>query len=242
MTTLVRQARLLDEGAPEHKRQVDQSTGSVGILIADDHLLFREGLRKLLESELGFKVVGSAADGDEALRLMRQLEPDILLLDLAMPRCSGLEVLRELAGSPSPVRTIILTGSIEKAQIAEAIQLGARGVVLKDEASQSLFESIRQVMAGQYWMGRESVSDLVQVIRDHCLCAQARTGRDPFHLTRRELEIIETTVAGYTNQDMAEKFSISEQTVKHHLTHIFDKLAVSNRLELVLFAVYHQLI
>jgi two-component system, NarL family, nitrate/nitrite response regulator NarL len=161
---------------------------------------------------------------------------------LAMPRYSGLDALRDLAESASPVRTIILTASIEKAQIAGALQLGARGVVLKDVTPELLFESIRSVIAGQYWMGRESVSDLVQVLRDLMPRPTARPGAKTFKLTAREQEVIETVVAGYTNKDMAQKFSISEQTVKHHLTNIFNKLGVSNRLELVLFAVHHQII
>ncbi len=220
------------------------STGGirVRILLADDHQLFRDGLRNLLESETGFEVVGSASDGEEAIRLTRELKPDILLLDLAMPRCSGLDALKELAASASPVRTIILTASIERAQIAGAIQLGARGVVLKDATPKLLFEGIRTVMAGQYWVGRESVSDLVQVLRDLMPRRNARPGARTFKLTARELEVIETIVAGYTNKDIAQKFSISEQTVKHHLSNIFNKLGVSNRLELVLFAVHHQII
>src|SRR5271157_479047 len=220
------------------------STGGirVRILLADDHQLFRDGLRNLLESETGFEVVGSASDGEEAIRLTRELKPDILLLDLAMPRCSGLDALNELAAAASPVRTLILTASIEKAQIAGAIQLGARGVVLKDATPKLLFEGIRSVMAGQYWVGRESVSDLVQVLRDLMPPRNARPGARTFKLTARELEVIETIVAGYTNKDIAQKFSISEQTVKHHLSNIFNKLGVSNRLELVLFAVHHQII
>jgi two-component system, NarL family, nitrate/nitrite response regulator NarL len=221
---------------------MDRGSGKVRILLADDHKLFLEGLRNLLESERGFEVVGSASDGEEAITLTRKLKPDILLLDLAMPRYSGLDALRDLAESASPVRTIILTASIEKAQIAGALQLGARGVVLKDVTPELLFESIRSVIAGQYWMGRESVSDLVQVLRDLMPRPTARPGAKTFKLTAREQEVIETVVAGYTNKDMAQKFSISEQTVKHHLTNIFNKLGVSNRLELVLFAVHHQII
>jgi len=221
---------------------MDRGPGKVRILLADDHQLFREGLRKLLESEPGFEVVGSASDGEEAVALARQRKPDILLLDLAMPRCSGLDALSELTASASPVRTLILTASIEKAQIAGAIQLGARGVVLKDAAPELLFEGIRSVMAGQYWVGRESVSGLVQVLRDLMPRPQSRVGAKTFKLTARELEVIETIVAGYTNKEIAQKFAISEQTVKHHLTNIFDKAGVSNRLELVLFAVHHQII
>ena len=135
----------------------------------------------------------------------------------------------------------MLTAAIERAQIVEALQLGARGIVLKESATQLLLKSIRSVMAGQYWVGNESVSDLVTTLRDLMVPPREEARKKTFGLTPRELEIISAIVAGYTNKDIAEKFSISEQTVKHHLTNIFDKLGVSNRLELALFAVNHHL-
>ncbi|MBZ5513484.1 MAG: response regulator transcription factor [Acidobacteriia bacterium] len=218
---------------------MDKTT--IRILIADDHPIFRDGLRGLLEAEPGFRVIGEAADGGEAVKLARQLKPEILLLDLNMPRVPGLEALAELAKAPTPVRTIVLTAAIERAQIVEALQLGARGIVMKESATEALLKSIRSVMAGQYWVGRESVSDLVATLRDLLTPAGEEARKKTFGLTPRELEIISVIVAGYTNKDIAQKFSISEQTVKHHLTNIFDKLGVSNRLELALFAVNHHL-
>jgi two-component system, NarL family, nitrate/nitrite response regulator NarL len=211
----------------------------VRIMLADDHPIFRDGLRRLLESEPDLKVIGEACDGAEAVKMARQLKPDILLLDLAMPRMPGLEALREMSSGPvsSSVRVILLTAAAEKKQIVEALQLGARGVVLKDSATQLLLKSIHTVMSGEYWVGRESVSNLVQYLRNLVQSSGEEAKQKKFGLTPRELEIVSAVVAGYSNKEIAEYFKISEDTVKHHLSNIFDKLGVSTRLELALFAV-----
>jgi len=221
----------------------NRRTQTIRIVIADDHPIFRDGLRRLLEAEPGLKVIGEASDGAEAVKLARQLKPDILLLDLAMPRHPGLEALRELNFGPgsSGVRVILLTAAAEKAQIVEALQLGARGVVLKDSATQLLLKSIQAVMSGEYWVGRESVSNLVQYLRNLVQSSGEEAKQKKFGLTPRELEIVSAVVAGYANKEIAEYFKISEDTVKHHLSNIFDKLGVSTRLELALFAVNQSL-
>ncbi|MGA9759221.1 MAG: response regulator transcription factor [Candidatus Sulfotelmatobacter sp.] len=211
------------------------------IVIADDHPIFRDGLRRLLEAEPDLKVLGEASDGAEAVRLARQLKPDILLLDLAMPKHPGLEALKDLSTSPTPVRVILLTAAAEKSQIVEALQLGARGVVLKDSATQLLLKAIHTVMSGEYWVGRESVSNLVQYLRTLVQSSSDEARQKKFGLTPREIEIVSTVVAGYSNKEIAEYFKISEDTVKHHLSNIFDKLGVSTRLELALFAVNQSL-
>jgi len=213
---------------------------TVRIVIADDHPIFRDGLRRLLEAEPDLKVLGEASDGAEAVKLARQLKPDILLLDLAMPKHPGLEALRELSvptPTAAPVRVILLTAAAEKSQIVEALQLGARGVVLKDSATQLLLKAIHTVMSGEYWVGRESVSNLVQYLRTLMQSSSDEARQKKFGLTPRELEIVSAVVAGYSNKEIAEYFKISEDTVKHHLSNIFDKLGVSTRLELALFAV-----
>jgi two-component system, NarL family, nitrate/nitrite response regulator NarL len=210
----------------------------IRILIADDHPILRDGLRKLLEAESDFVVAGEACNGHEALQLTRQLEPDLLLLDLVMPGVPCLEVLRLLAATSLPTRTILLTASIERDQIVKALQLGARGVVLKDSASQVLMKAIRLVMAGQYWIGRESVGELVETFRTQMFDVMERR----FGLTARELEIVTTVTAGLTNKEIARRLSLSEETVKHHLTKIFGKVGVSNRLELALFAISQNLV
>ncbi len=220
---------------------VNSDPDSVRIVIADDHALFRDGLRKLLQSEPGFEVVGEASNGEELLPLLRETRPDILLLDLSMPRQDGMEVLRELSTTDLSVRTLLLTASIEKAQIVRALKLGAYGVILKESTSQRLFDSIRCVMAGQFWVGRESVSDLVRALRSVSSPGEGAPRAKDFGLTPREMEIVTMVVAGYSNPDIAQRCSISEQTVKHHVSNIFDKLGVSNRLELALFAVNHRL-
>ncbi len=209
------------------------------IVIADDHPIFRDGLRRLLEAEAEMKVIGEASDGSEAVKLAKQLKPDIMLLDLAMPKHPGLEALRDLSqpANATPVRVILLTAAAEKSQIVEALQLGARGVVLKDSATQLLLKAIQTVLAGEYWVGRESVSNLVQYLRTLMQSTHDEARQRKFGLTPRELEIVSAVVAGYSNKEIAEYFKISEDTVKHHLSNIFDKLGVSTRLELALFAV-----
>src|SRR5207237_4493179 len=169
----------------------------VRILIADDHPIFRDGLKRLLESEGEFKVIGEACDGVEAVTMARQLIPEIMLLDLAMPRRQGLETLRELASDARSVRVILLTAAAEKEQIVEALQLGARGVVLKDSATQILLKSIRAVMSGEYWVGRESVSNLVQYLRNLVESSNTHSRQKKYGLTPRELEINSDVVAGY---------------------------------------------
>jgi two-component system nitrate/nitrite response regulator NarL len=215
------------------------SSAPIRILIADDHGIFRDGLRGLLEAEPGLCVVGEAVDGAEAVALVAQLRPDILLLDLAMPRVPGMEALRELAAGKHPVRTILLAASVERPQILEALKLGARGVVLKESATQVLLKSIAAVMAGSYWVGRESVPDLKELVLDS-VAPEPPGGR--YGLTRREMQMVAAIVEGSSNREIAQKFNVREDTVKHHLTSIFSKLEVATRLELALFAIEHRLV
>ncbi len=221
---------------------MEESAPTINIVISDDHALFREGLRKLLEAEPGMQIVGEAVDGEETVKVVRQLKPHVLLLDLSLPKLSGLEVLAELSKLELQTRTIMLTAAIEREQVVEALQLGVRGIVLKHSALQLLLKSIRCVHEGQYWVGQEGVSDLIHALRR---MRPSRGGSEVprnFGLSAREMEVIALIVAGYTNKDLARELGISENTAKHHLTNIFDKLGVSNRLELVLYAVDHGLV
>jgi len=215
----------------------------IRILIADDHPVFRQGLTSLFRNRREFKIVGEAADGRQALKLIGDLHPDVLLLDLVMPALTGIETLRELSSSPAPVRVILLTAAIAKEQIVQALQLGARGVLLTDAPTKIIFQSIRTVVDGQFWVGEQQVPDLVVALQTYLAPASDDGQSDKqFGLTPREMDIVTAIVSGFTNREIAAKLSITEQTVKHHLRNIFDKTGVSNRLELALFAIHHQLV
>jgi len=222
------------------KMPTQKSGKPITIVIADDHAMIRDGLRRSLE-EAGLKVLGEAKDGMEAVQLVRQLAPDILLLDLLMPGHPGMEALSELHASGEKIHTriIVLTGNAEPAQVAAALTLGARGLVMKEFATEVLLTAIQAVVDGDGWVGQERVSNLDQYLRTKL--PRHVVGAKPFGLTDRELQITSAVVSGRTNKDIASKFDISEDTVKHHLSNIFDKTGVSTRLELAMFAVKHKL-
>ena len=216
------------------------SRSRVTIVVADDHAIVREGLQMLLQAEPGFQVIGEAVDGAEAVHLVKTLEPDVLLLDMAMPGLGGLAALRELASASVSVRPIMLAAAITRDDIVQALQLGAKGVVLKDAASKVLFACIRAVMAGQYWVGRDTVAGLVEALRS--LSSSRSNRHQDFGLTPRQLEVVLHVVGGLSNKEIAQTLSLSEDTIKHHLTNIFDKTGVSNRLEVALFATHHGMV
>ena len=200
--------------------------------------MFRDGLCRLLNAEPGFRVVGESGDGRDAAGLVERVSPDVLLLDLVLRDTSGLDVLRELDLPRSAVRVIVLTGAITPPQVLEALRLGARGLVLKEAATATLVKSIRCVIGGQYWFGHDQLPNLVDALR-RLSAPAAQSPADT--LTTRELRVIGAVVEGRTNRDISQELGISEQTVKNHLTHIFDKLGVSSRLELALYAIERKL-
>jgi DNA-binding NarL/FixJ family response regulator len=210
-----------------------ETSGFIRIVIADDHELFRDGLRCLLESEEAFKVVAEAADGLEAIETVRREAPDVLLLDLGMPGMGGVEALEALSADATKV--VLLTAAVAHADILRAIRSGARGVVLKHTAARSLIDAIYAVMDGKYVVPGEAADGAPRAV------SIVNRAARPFGLTKRELEIVRATAAGSSNRDMASRFDISVPTVKHHLSNIFEKTGVSSRLELATFAIQHGL-
>jgi DNA-binding NarL/FixJ family response regulator len=219
----------------------------IRIVVADDHPIFRDGLCKLLALEEDFEVVAQASDGRQVLDVLQQLEPDILLLDLKMPGLDGLATLQRLQASRNKTRVIVLTASDDKNEFVQAMKLGTSGIVLKQTATDLLIKSIRKVHAGEIWLDSHTTAAVIRqfVAADEPQIpqpmAQAPRDRERSPLSQREREIVALVAQGFKNKEMAEKMFISEQTVKNHLHNIFDKLGVSDRLELALYAIHNNL-
>jgi DNA-binding NarL/FixJ family response regulator len=218
----------------------------IRIVVADDHPIFRDGLCKLLALEEDFDVVAQASDGRQVLDVLQQYEPDILLLDLKMPGLDGLATLQRLQIAKNKTRVIVLTASDDKNVFVQAMKLGTSGIVLKQTATELLIKSIRKVHAGEIWLDSHTTAAVIRqfVANDEPPMPQPSSiqperGRSP--LSQREREIVALVAQGFKNKEMAEKMFISEQTVKNHLHNIFDKLGVSDRLELALYAIHNNL-
>ena len=212
---------------------------AIRIVIAGEHPIFRHGLRRLLEAEKGFLIVSESADGSAAAALAREFSPDIMLLGLATSGPTVVETMRALAALPAMPKTIVLSDRADAPEVLGAFQHGTRGVVLKDSTPEILFRGIRTVMAGQFWLGHEAAPGAPPNLRR---LETSRRQSKAFGLTRREIEIVRAVVAGCTNREIAERSAISENTVKSHLTHIFNKSGASSRVELALFAAHHRLL
>ena len=220
----------------------------IRILIADDHPIVRDGLRKLLSLEDDFEIVGEANDGREVLDLIQDVEPDVLLLDLRMPNLDGLSTLQAMQQTGKRTKVIILTASEDKNEFVQAMKLGCSGIVLKQTAPELIVKSIRKVHAGEIWLDSHTTAAVIRqfVANDEPPAMapppQATTrDRERSPLSQREREIVALVAQGFKNKEMAEKMFISEQTVKNHLHNIFDKLGVSDRLELALYAIHNNL-
>jgi DNA-binding NarL/FixJ family response regulator len=174
----------------------------------------------------GFRVVGEAGSGAETVDVVRSFKPDMLLLDVAMPRRSGLDAFREL-GESRP-RTLLIAGAISTPDLLTAIQLGVDGLILKSSTTEELFEAMRCVRSGGCWLDNGLVTDLIQTVRPLIQPSGAAFG-----LTARERDVLRLAAAGFSNKEIARRCEVSEETIKHHMTHIFDKVGASNRAQLV---------
>jgi DNA-binding NarL/FixJ family response regulator len=215
--------------------------GSIKILIADSHPTVRAEVRDLLPANPAMQLVGEVEGGDETIIETLDRQPDVLLLDLTMPRLPGLEAMRAILGGSPHIKTLLLNRTIRAQHIIEALQIGARGIVLHDHIGTALKPALARVSADGYWLGDEPVDGLVsalhQIVREQAVPEQKAYG-----LTRREVEVLRLIVDGCSNREIATSFGLSEETVKRHLSNIFDKVGVSTRLELALFALANHLV
>jgi DNA-binding NarL/FixJ family response regulator len=213
----------------------------IRVVLVDDHPIVREGLRKLLELEDDISVVGEAENGRQALDVIEETNPDVLLLDLKMPGMDGITALQTLQHSPRKTRIIILTASEDKNEWVQAMKLGCSGIVVKQTQPDLIVKSIRKVYSGEIWLDSHTTAAVMRQFaspQDQMSGGNGKSGRERSPLSAREREIVALVAQGYKNKEMAEKMFISEQTVKNHLHNIFDKLGVSDRLELALYAIH----
>lgn len=225
------------------------STSQIRVVLADDESLFRASLRQLLavppsvirdaygvDVGAGFEVVGEAVSGEDTIALVEKVNPDLLLLDLRLPRMSGLDALRVIGSRPT-MRSVVLARDASREDLVTAVNLGARGLLLKDASTTTLFNAIVSVLAGQYWISQTLLTLLVETVRPFLQSPDLVSAGPPTgKLTRRERQVLNLVIAGCSNKEIAEQCSVSEQTVKHHLTRMFDKVGASNRLELAVVA------
>ena len=209
------------------------------VVIVDDHTLFREGLRTILAMEENIEVVADAENAEDLVELVWQTKPDVLLLDIRMPQGSGLDAVPAVLRISPRTQVLVLTACDEKEEHVRAFKLGAKGVVLKDSARQTLMQAIHTVCTGQVWVDPRMAGVLVEEL-SHIPPGGAGT-RDENGLTERELEIVRLVASGYKNKEVGITLTISERTVKTHLTNIFQKLGVRDRVGLVMYALRHGL-
>ncbi len=207
----------------------------IKILLVDDHLLVRQGIKKILELEEDLEVVGEAGDGGEALELLRNIEVDVVLLDINMPGMNGIETLEKIKNMDKEPKVIMLTFHEEREYLLETIELGANGYILKDAESDSLIRGIRDVYKGGSYVHPSLAGELVKKYK------QGESKPDPDkealrRLTRREREVLKLISQGMNNREIANTLFISEKTVKNHVSNIFKKIHVNDRTQAAIFA------
>lgn len=205
----------------------------IRILLADDHALFRQGLKSLLEAEGDFKVIGEAKDGREALRHALEAKPDVILMDIQMPGLDGVQATQEILKEWPQAKVIILTMYRQDAYVFEAVKAGARGYLLKDTDAKELVDAIRRVVAGEVLLDAELAGRIIQDFK-----AKREKAPGPHaELSEREVQILRLLAQGYTNLEIAAKLSLSEKTVRNRLSEIFQKLHLNNRTQAALYAI-----
>lgn len=210
------------------------------LLVADERPVVRSGVKHMLLGQSDIQVVGEAADGEAARIQTLQKQPDILLLGVQVPRHS-LDVVRSVLEELPTVKILLLTGKTSAGETLAALQTGARGLVQNTSAARELSQGIHAVGRGDYWIGGQPIRNLAQALQELTALAAAAAQKRSFGLTPREIEVVRCILEGCANRDIANRFRISEETVKRHLSNIFDKTGVSTRLELALFALSRKL-
>jgi two-component system, NarL family, response regulator YdfI len=198
----------------------------IKILIADDHLIIRQGLRLILETEDDFELVGEASDGAEALRLCKKLNPDVVLMDLRMPNMDGLTAIEHLRAEQPGIAVVILTTFNEDELMFRGLQAGARGYLLKDTDRSTLFDTIRAAARGETLLKPEIMARVLALTNHPMSTPQSN---EPANLTGRELEVLRSVARGERSKEIAIQLGISERTVKAHLASIYSKLGVDSR-------------
>lgn len=213
---------------------------SLRILLVDDHLLFRKGLARLLDAQPDFEVVGEATDGLEAVGQTELLRPDLVLMDIRMPNCDGLEATRRIKAQMPGVRVVMLTVSDNEQDLATAVRYGADGYLLKDLLPETLFQHLRGVMAGEAPISRTMTGKLLRQLAQRSRPVTQIASNTV--LSARECEVLALVVDGYSNQEIAEELGIAHNTVKNHLRNILTKLGVRNRAQAAAYAVSNGLV
>ncbi len=210
------------------------------ILIADDDPIVRDVIEAHLRN-LGYTNLALVPDGMQALRAIKEFRPQVLIVDLLMPNLPGMELLRNLSTASTPLLTIVLTSSITREQIVQAVQFGARGILTKYSIA-DLGAVLDTVIDGQYWVDGRTALNVFQVLEPLIGSVLRTSQQNNFGLTPRELAVVNLIVEGCSNREIAKRMAIKEETVKSHLTHIFDKVGMSSRLELAMFAIDRNLV